>query len=161
MSLLNHEPAAREYVLGRLDREHIAELADQAQSCLRELGQAVELCYMPGDATWYSITITPVWHVVGASGGGHSATDADVAQSYIGLHDNLKVFLIAHAQTEKAVFCTDQEDWEWIAQKFPTTEASQLAIAELLKAVFSTEPPKPLAPYEVVPVAEWGKPPTQ
>ena len=71
MSLLNHEPASREYVLGRLDREHIADLADQAQSCLRELGRAVELCYMPGDATWYSITIAPMWHVIGAPGGGH------------------------------------------------------------------------------------------
>ena len=42
MSLLSHDPTSREYVLGRLDREHIAELADQAQTCLRELGRAVE-----------------------------------------------------------------------------------------------------------------------
>jgi len=136
MSLLSHEPASREYVLNRLDREHIDELADQAQSCLRELGRAVELCYMPGDATWYSITIAPMWHVIGASGGGHRADAVDVDQSYVGIHDSRNIFLIAHAQTDHVVFCSDQEDWEWIAQKFPTTEASQLAIAELLKAVF-------------------------
>jgi hypothetical protein len=138
MSLLSHEPASREYVLGRLDREHIADLADQAQSCLRELGRAVELCYMPGDATWYSITIAPMWHVIGAQGGGHSPDSSGmIDQSYVGIHDNRNIFLIAHAQTREVVFCSDQEDWEWIAQKFDTTEASQLAIAELLKAVFN------------------------
>ena len=136
MSLLSHEPASREYVLNRLDREHIASLADQAQSCLRELGRAVELCYMPGDATWYSITIAPMWHVVGAEGGGHAAGHDGWDASYVGIHGDQNIFLIAHAQTEHVVFCSDQEDWEWIAQKFPTTEASQLAIAELLKAVF-------------------------
>ena len=137
MSLLSHEPASREYVLGRLDREHIADLADQAQSCLRELGRAVELAYMPGDATWYSITIAPVWHVVGAGGGGHRpGVEGSFDTSYIGVHDNRNIFLIAHAQSGQVVFCSDQEDWEWIAQKFDTTEASQLAIAELLKAVF-------------------------
>jgi hypothetical protein len=139
MSLLSHEPASREYVLGRLDREHIAELADQAQSCLRELGRAVELCYMPGDATWYSITIAPVWHVVGAPGGGHRSNDGaydDVEQSYYGVRDR-KVFMIAYAQKNEVVFCSDDEDWEWIAQKFDSTPASQLAIAELLKAVFT------------------------
>jgi hypothetical protein len=136
MSLLSHEPASREYVLGRLDREHIADLADQAQSCLRELGRAVELCYMPGDATWYSLTIAPVWHVVGAPGGGHSDSANSFDTSYIGVHDKRNIFLIAHGQSGQVVFCSDQEDWEWIAQKFDTTEASQLAIAELLKAVF-------------------------
>lgn len=136
MSLLSHEPASREYVLGRLDREHIAELADQAQSCLHELGQAVELCYMPGDATWYSITIAPMWHVIGAPGGGHRTDSTDEDQSYVGINSPQNIFLIAHAQSGQVVFCSDQEDWEWIAQKFDTTEASQLAIAELLKAVF-------------------------
>lgn len=136
MSLLSHEPASREYVLGRLDREHITELADQAQSCLRELGRAVELCYMPGDATWYSITIAPMWHVIGAPGGGHREDADALDQSYIGIHGSQNIFLIAHAQSGQVVFCSDQEDWEWIAQKFDTTEASQLAIAELLKAVF-------------------------
>lgn len=136
MSLLSHEPASREYVLGRLDRGHIRELADQAQSCLRELGRPVELCYMPGDATWYSITIAPMWHVIGAPGGGHSDTTDAVDQSYIGIHGSRNIFLIAYAQTGQVVFCSDQEDWEWIAQKFDSTPASQLAIAELLKAVF-------------------------
>jgi hypothetical protein len=137
MSLLRDHPASREYVLGRLDREHIADLADQAQSCLRELGRAVELCYMPGDATWYSITIAPVWHVVGASGGGHIDSSNSYDQSFVGVHDSRNIFLIVHAQTGGAVFCSDQEDWEWIAQKFDSTPASQLAIAELLKAVFA------------------------
>lgn len=137
MSLLSHEPASREYVLGRLDREHIAELADQAQSCLRELGRAVELCYMPGDATWYSITIAPVWHVIGAPGGGHREDGDRLDQSYVGVHDSRNIFMIAYAQSGGVVFCSDQEDWEWIAQKFDSTPASQLAIAELLKAVFT------------------------
>lgn len=136
MSLLSHDPASREYVLGRLDREHIAELADQAQSCLRVLGRAVELCYMPGDGTWYSITIAPMWHVIGAPGGGHLEDATFLDQSFVGIHDSRNTFMIAYGQSGEVVFCSDQENWEWIAQKFNSTPASQLAIAELLKAVF-------------------------
>ncbi len=136
MSLLSHDPPSREYILGRLDRGHIRELADQASSSLFELGHAIELCYMPGDATWYSLTIAPVWHTVGAPGGGHHDM-SNVDQSYIGVHDSRNVFLIAYAQIDQVVFCSDEEDWEWIAAKFDkSTPASQLAIAELLKAVF-------------------------
>ena len=140
--LLAHDPPSREYVLNRLDREHIGELADQAQTCLRSTGRAVELCYMPGDATWYSIVIAPVWHVIGAPGGGHLkglGEGGDLDVSYIGVNGSLNVFVIFHAQSGSTVFCSDQEDWEWIAQKFETTEGSQLAIAELLKAVFDSQ----------------------
>lgn len=134
--LLSHEPAAREYVLGRLDRSHITDLAQEAKAILSGRDEAVELCYMPGDATWYSLVITPVLHVVGAAGGGH-VEKYTFDQSYIGVHGPMNVFVIFHAQSETAVFCSDQEDWEWVATRFPTSEASQLAIAELLKEVFS------------------------
>jgi hypothetical protein len=73
---------------------------------------------------------------VGAPGGGHTDSANSFDTSYVGVHDSRNIFLIAHAQGGQVVFCSDQEDWEWIAQKFDMTEASQLALAELLKAVF-------------------------
>ena len=139
MLLLGHDLPSRQYVLDRLDRDHIRRLAEQAKVPLREMGRTVELTYMPGDATWYSIVIAPVSDVIGAPGGGHlkPLEGGGDRQSYIGANGPLPVFMIAHAQSEKVVFCGDNEDWEWIAQKFDTTEASQLAIAELLYEVFS------------------------
>lgn len=132
--ILSNDPKAREYVINRLDHDHIRDLAAAARAEL-EMGNAVELCYMPGDATWYSITIAVVRATVGAPGGGHSENPTTFASSYIGTHVG-DVYMIAHAQSDKVVFCSADESWEWIAQKFDTTAASQLAIAELLFEVF-------------------------
>ena len=139
--LLSHDPDSRKYVLDRLDREHIATIAERARVRLAR-GEAVELSYMPGDATWYSLVITPVHRTIGAPGGGHvkgSPVTTDYDQSYIGVYGPLTAYVIFHAQTKSGVFCSAEEDWEWITQEFNTTEASQLAIAELLKAVFDSQ----------------------
>ena len=133
MLLLGHDPASREYVLDRLDRDHILALAAQAKSALFDYDKAVELCYQPGDATWYSIIIAPVAGVFGAPGGG---SGDDYVRSYIGA-TKTATYVIVYAQRGQAVWCTRDDSMEWIASKFDVTEASQLAIAELLHEVFS------------------------
>ena len=127
--LFAHDTAAREYVLGRFDRDHIADLAEQAKLALAK-GETIELAYMPGDMTWYSIIIAPLWNLGSAPSVG--ATDGH-PQSYIG---GIGQYVIVHAQSESVAWCSHGDDMEWVASKFATTEASQLAIAELLKAVF-------------------------
>lgn len=135
MELLAHDPDSRQYVLGRLDREHITTLAERGKAVLAT-GQAVELCYQPGDATWYSLIIAPVSQLRGAGGGG---TSGFMPTSYIGVH-NEDAYVIVYAQREEAHWCCPEDDMEWLASKFDVSEASQLAIAELLKAVFDSRP---------------------
>lgn len=128
--LLNHDLLAREYVLGRLDRDHIADLAAQAKLALRK-GETIELAYMPGDMTWYALIIAPVWNVGSAPSVG--ATDG-TPQSYIGAPGG---YVLVYCQSGRAVWFDNDDDFEWVCTKFEDTpEASQLAIAELLKAVF-------------------------
>lgn len=130
--LLSHDPASRQYVLDRLDRDHIEALAEQAKVALFVHDKAIELCYQPGDATWYSIIIAPISGVFGAPGGG---SGENPVRSYIGA-TKTATYAVVYSQREQVAFCDPEDDMEWIAQKFDVTEASQLAIAELLKAVF-------------------------
>jgi hypothetical protein len=128
--LLAHDPASRKYVLDRLDGDHIAWLAHGAQAALLA-GKSIEIAYMPGDATWYSLVIAQVDDIIGAPGGGH-LTDDHLTQSYLG---GIGTYVIVYAQRNQAHFYSPGDDIEWLASKFDVTEASQLAIAELLKAV--------------------------
>lgn len=128
--LLSHDPDSRKYVLDRLDGEHIAWLAHDGQAALLA-GKTIEVTYMPGDATWYSIVIAQVDDIIGAPGGGH-VTDEYLCQSYVG---GIGTYVIVYAQRNQAFFYAPGDDVEWLATKFDVSEASQLAIAELLKAV--------------------------
>lgn len=128
--LLSHDPDSRAYVLARLDGDHIAWLAHDAQAALLA-GKTIEIAYMPGDATWYSVVITQIDDVIGAPGGGHVADDR-LRQSYYG---GIGTYIVVYSQRNQAHPYTPGDDVEWLAQKFDTTEASQLALAELLKAV--------------------------
>lgn len=120
----------REYVLKNLDREHINEIAWKTRQALAN--GAVEMCYQPGDATWYSLTLTSVPVLVGAGGGG---TGGYAPSSFIG-GVGFGRYLIVYAQREKAVWFEYGDDLEWVALKLSDNEASALAIAELLKAIF-------------------------
>lgn len=127
-----------DFVVKRLDRKHIEELAAQAREKLQR-GQAVECCYTPGDATWYSLVLARVDHVLGAYGGGtgkKNALDGDPAQSYIGGEGT---YVLVYSQHEKATyFDTSRQDWEWIASTVCENRVSAVAIGQFLEAVFGS-----------------------
>jgi len=48
-------------------------------------------------------------------------------------------YVLVYAQREQATyFSPEREDWEWIASKVTDSNASAVAIAQLLEAVFRT-----------------------
>lgn len=119
----------RQYVEAKLDRSQIEELARKAILVLTK-GETVELTYQPGDMTWYSIIIAPLWNIVAAPGGGNTTGSA---QSYVG---GTGTYIVVYSQKNQAVWVSPGDDMEWACQKFDTTPASQLAIALLLKEIF-------------------------
>jgi hypothetical protein len=138
MSTYGLPKSDREFVLDRLDRDHINDLAEQAKLALFIQNMAIELCYQPGDATWYSLIIAPVRGLAGAPGGG---TGDNAAQSYIGNSPRLQetghhTFIIVYAQRETVAWFKADDDFEWIASKLIDLPGSALAIAQLLKAIF-------------------------
>jgi len=119
------------YVVGRLDRDHIETVAAQAREKLQR-GQTVECCYQPGDATWYSLILTRVDHVVGAEGGGSGDYST---QSFIG---GESTYVLVYSQREQATYFSGHEDWEWVASKVCDNRAGIVAIGQLLEEVFKT-----------------------
>lgn len=118
------------YVIGRLDRQHILDVAEQARVKLQR-GQTVELCYQPGDATWYSLILGRVDNVLGAEGGGTAGMGPT---SFIGGEGT---YVLVYAQREAATYFSGDENWEWVASKVTDNRASTVAIAQLLGEIFS------------------------
>lgn len=117
----------RQYVLARLDREHLESVARQVRDELRD-GYPVEACYMPGDGTWYSLVFVPLDVVVGAPGGG---TRGQEPHSYFpGAR-----LLVVYSQRGTLVDLWDSRDLDEAASTLADSPASAVAIAELLKAV--------------------------
>jgi hypothetical protein len=132
MSTYSMKEEDRAYVLDRLDREHIEELAEKIALSL-ELGHAIEACYQPGDATWYSLVFGRCT-VLGAAGGGGDYP-LSPPSSYIGQD---RVF-IAYVQPGSVASFGKHDDPEWVAMKLTDNRASALAIAALIKAVMDAE----------------------
>lgn len=123
--MIDIDDDSKQYVLNRLDHEHIDSIAKQTRTLLAS-GKAVEAAYQPGDATWYVLVFSkPV--LIGADGGGN---DGWPPTSRIG-KDRVFVSWPAHGDTS----FTNDDDPEWVASKFDTTPASQLAIAELIRRI--------------------------
>ena len=119
----------RDYILARLDRTHIAQIALQVRDAIHD-GHAIEACYQPGDGTWYSLTFAPVGGTVGGDGGG---TGGYPPSSYYGP----RPLLIIYAQTGRFTAFHDHSDPVWVAAELTDSPASQLAIAQLIEAVTS------------------------
>lgn len=130
MSTYSMEAEDRAYVLDRLDQEHIQELAEKIAVSL-ELGHAIEACYQPGDATWYSLVFGRCT-LLGAAGGGGTG---GAATSFIGKD---RVF-IAYVQRSTVASFVEGDDPEWVAMKLTDNRASALAIAQLIRAVMDAE----------------------
>jgi hypothetical protein len=124
----------RESVVARLDRDHIENLAEQAKSKLWS-GQAVELEYVPGNATWYALILAPVNHLIGAPGGGNTKSFLGWSpKSFLGECTHVVVY----AQRERAAwFDPELHDMDWVAAKLTDNEHDVVAIGELLQAVFA------------------------
>lgn len=116
----------RKYVLQRLDRDHIADVAARVRAQLNS-GSAVEACYQPGDGTWYALFFVPLGELAGGNGGGTS----DNAPHHL-FHGS--TLLVVYGQKGTVVDIYPNCDLEERASKL-TEQASALAIAELLKAV--------------------------
>lgn len=116
----------REYVLGRLDRAHIDELASEITDVL-VTGSAVEACYMPGDGTWYALLFAPLDWLVGAAGGGTKGYPP--SRWWRG-----QVF-VAYGQRGTFTDFLPVDDPEYVASRLTDNHASCLAIAELIRAV--------------------------
>lgn len=119
-------PKEREFVLTRLDREHIADVAARVRAQLNA-GAAVEACYMPGDGTWYALVFTPLGLLVGGLGGG---TNGNAPHTLF----PGSTLLVAYGQNGTLVDLYPNCDLEERAARL-TSSASALAIAELLRAV--------------------------
>ena len=130
MSTYSMAEEDRAYVIDRLDREHIEELAEKIALSL-ELGHAIEACYQPGDATWYSLVFGRCT-LLGAAGGGGTG---QAPSSWIGKD---RVF-IAYTQLSTVASFGEHDDPEWVAMKLTDNRASALAIAQLIKAVMDAE----------------------
>lgn len=127
MSTYSMTEEDRAYVIDRLDHEHIGELAEKINLGL-DLGHAVEACYQPGDATWYSLVLArPFLH--GAAGGGEGGAGP---RSYIGQGRTF----IAYVQRGTISDFGERDDPEWVGNKLsPDNNASALAISELIREV--------------------------
>jgi hypothetical protein len=116
----------REYVVNRLDRDHVVQVA---AGVLRELGngRAVEACYQPGDGTSYALMFVPMGAVVGGNGGG-TAGYAPSRWFNGGT-------LIVYGQRGSAFDAYSGCDAEYVASELTDNPASALAIAVLLREV--------------------------
>lgn len=118
----------RAYVLDRLDRAHIAEVAGNVRAHL-DRQAVVEACYQPGDATWYSLLFVPLAAVVSGEGGGTAGYGPQSFYAPGGL-------LVSYGQRGTcAEIIVGGCDPDFAAEKLSPNPASALAIAELLRAV--------------------------
>lgn len=117
----------RDYVLARLDRDHIAELAEQVAVALAT-GSSIEACYMPGDGTYYALLFAPLnGDVAGAPGGGTNGQPP--SRWWRG------DLFVAHGQAGTHADFPRGHDPKFVALQLTDSPASQLAIAELIRAV--------------------------
>ena len=124
---------ARQFVLSRLDKEHVQVCARRAASALEAEGR-VEVCYQPGDGTWYALFIATAPVLVGAAGGG---TADQSPRTYMGD----ATFLVASLQLGTCVwFDALTTDFEWMAQhKLGYGQASAIAVGALLDELFKKD----------------------
>ena len=126
--------AEKNYVLSRLDRAHIAEIAEQVRARLG-FHTVVEACYQPGDGTWYSLLFVPLDALVGGKGGDSNDKPPHSYFSDSYFSDGLVVYG-QHGTTVE--FFTILSDPDYAADQLTDNSASALAIAELLRAVFGS-----------------------
>lgn len=112
--MMGLSPEHRAYVLERLDRGHIEQLAGKVRDLL-EAGHPAAVEYMPGDATRYSLVFVPPRPAFHATGGGS----------------------MGYGQRERIADVEHGDDMEEHACRLSPNRPSALAIAELLKAVFA------------------------
>jgi hypothetical protein len=126
MTMISLTEADREFILGRLDRGHINEIAREVRAALNR-GETIEATYCPGDGTYYALLFTegPSSTVSGSGGGGCSPRRYHAPPGYY----------VAWLQGDQVFYCPDGVSADWAASRLSTTPGSQLAIAELLAAI--------------------------
>lgn len=120
----------REYVLARLDREHIAEIAERIRYDL-EHDHRVEACYQPGDGTSYGLLFVSRGPVAGAVGGGTG--NRPPSRYFTG------DVVIVYGQRSTVFDWYEHCDIAYAAACLSDNRASALAISELLRAIFRPE----------------------
>lgn len=120
----------RHRVIDRLDENHIRDLARKARVHLRNRN-TVELCYQPGDATWYPLILTHRDDVIGAPGGG----GAGEANSYLSTTGEVVIVVLANQGTA-TWYQPGLDDPYWVAGKLIDNNASATAIGCLLEQIF-------------------------
>ncbi len=124
----------RQYVIDRLDQDHIDLIAKAVRFVLSCNG-AAEACYQPGDGTWYSLVFAPL-ELVGAAGGGTAGSEPS---HYRGAG----VLVLLQQDGDSFVVSPERhgdplDAWTWMVESnIDTTPASVLAIAVLLEKVFA------------------------
>lgn len=134
-----------EYVLGKLDREHVAELVVKARVTWDlTSAEAFELTYMPGDGTHYALVFTIVrdsFEVYTAEGGGTGAGQGIPARLHSGLGIGTafdgSYAILYYAQRGRAAVIGrhDYTSIDWIQETYDCSWGSAVALAVLLNEI--------------------------